>query len=200
MLQIQNYEKAIQLLAEKAEHLWENGHHTSILKYGDLLPEDTIKSIPGFCLYYGWVLITAGQIEKAASFLTSAENITRQEMTAENAGTDQKKLLGKIAVAIAYQHSFLGKPEIILDYCRVALENLSDEDPLWFSWGWYSVGMAQLANEDIFESTEVLKKSFRIWKNIRKHLPHLHHRDYSWVTLKAGWDSIKFPIKEVPTF
>jgi LuxR family maltose regulon positive regulatory protein len=110
------------------------------------------------------VLITAGQIEKAGLFLTSAENIARQEMTAENAGTDQKKLLGKIAVAIAYQHSFLDKPDIILDYCRVALENLSDEDPLWFSWGWYSVGMAQLANEDIFESTESLKKALEFGK------------------------------------
>jgi hypothetical protein len=72
----------------------------------------------------------------------------------------QKKLLGKIAVAMAYQYSFLGKPEIILEYCQIALENLSDEDPLWFSWGWLTVGKAQLVNENILESTEALRQNF----------------------------------------
>ncbi|MHC2993732.1 hypothetical protein OB13_19915, partial [Pontibacter sp. HJ8] len=163
MLQIQQYEKAIQLLAESSEDLWENGNHASIMKYGDLLPDEVIKKSPEFSLFYAWVLITAGQIQKAAPLLTNAEKITRQKLAAgqveEKATLYQKKLLGKLAIATAYQYSFLGKPDIILDYCRTALENLSEEDPLWFSWGGYTEGMAQLANENISESTEALKKA-----------------------------------------
>ncbi len=163
LLQIKNYDKAILLLSNIAEGMWENGQHSSILKYGDLLPGDVIRKNPEFSLFYAWVLITAGQIQKAAPFLESAEKITRQKLTAGYAdGEDilyQKKLLGKIAVAMAYQYSFLGKPEIILAYGQIALENLSEEDPLWFSWGWLAVGKAQLANENILESTEALKKA-----------------------------------------
>ncbi|MDB5263987.1 MAG: transcriptional regulator, LuxR family with repeat, partial [Adhaeribacter sp.] len=168
LLQTRNYDKAIQLLAEIAEGLWENGNHASIRQYGDLLPEEVIKKSPEFCLFYAWVLITAGQIQKAAPFLASAEKITRQKMVgvqaSEEASGYQKKLSGKIAVALAYQYSFLGQPEIILEYCQTALENLSEEDPLWFSWGWYVVGKAQLAGDKLLQSTESLKKALAFGK------------------------------------
>ncbi|WP_018622160.1 LuxR C-terminal-related transcriptional regulator [Spirosoma luteum] len=159
LFQIQDYGKAIELLEELVEGMWEKGHHTSIIKYGDLLPDELIKKNPRFSLFYAWVLITAGQIQKAAPFLASAEQLTRQNIANGAAIPDQKKLVGKLAVALAYQHSFMGKPEIILAYCRTALDNLSEEDPLWFSWGWYAVGRAQLANENLMESTVALKKA-----------------------------------------
>jgi ATP/maltotriose-dependent transcriptional regulator MalT len=143
-----------------AERKWYRYHH--------LLPEEVIKKNPGFGLFYAWVLITAGKIEKAGPLLANGEEITRQAMAAGHAGAkaagDHKKLLGKIAVAIAYQHSFLGRPEISLAYCRTALENLPEEDPLWFSWGWYAVGMAQIGNENIVESTGALKKALAFGK------------------------------------
>jgi LuxR family maltose regulon positive regulatory protein len=158
-LQTQDYDKAIELLVEITEGMWENGQHASIMKYGALLPDELIKKNPGFSLFYAWVLITAGQIQKAAPFLASAEQLAMQNLAIGATTLDQKKLIGKIAVALAYQHSLLGRPEVILAYCRTALENLSEEDPLWFSWGWYAVGTAQLANENLLESTEALKKA-----------------------------------------
>ncbi|MBK0402804.1 winged helix-turn-helix transcriptional regulator [Adhaeribacter sp. BT258] len=168
MLQTQDYEKAIALLAGIAETLWKNGQHASIMQYGDSLPEAIIRQNPEFSLFYAWVLTTAGLIQKAAPFLESAEEITRQQMASADKNGEvfryHQKLLGKIAVAIAYQNSFLGKPEITLEYCQIALENLSEEDPLWFSWGWYAVGMAKLVNENIFESTEALKKALAFGK------------------------------------
>jgi LuxR family transcriptional regulator, maltose regulon positive regulatory protein len=167
-LQTENYPKALQLLSEIIENLWENGHHSSIMKYGDLLPEAAIKQHPEFCLFYAWVLVTSGQIQKAAPFLDRAEHITRQQITrGYEAGGDKeykKKLLGKIAVAQAYLYSFLGKPEIILKHCQTALDNLSEDDPLWFSWGWYAVGKAELANQNIFGSTEALIKALEFGK------------------------------------
>ncbi|GAB4018939.1 LuxR C-terminal-related transcriptional regulator [Spirosoma migulaei] len=164
LLQTQHYDKAIELLVDVAESLWETGLHSSIMTYGDRLPGELIKKNPGFSLFYAWVLITAGQLQKAAPFLVSAEQLTRQTIANGSATPDQHKLIGKLAVAMAYQHSFLGKPDIILDYCRIALDNLSEEDPLWFSWGWYAVGTAQLANGNLQESTEALKKALAFGK------------------------------------
>ncbi|CAN5329864.1 LuxR C-terminal-related transcriptional regulator [soil metagenome] len=168
LLQTQDYYKAIGLLTEITEGMWEKGNHGSILKYGELLPDEVIKKSPEFCLFYAWVLVKAGKIEKANPFLSSAEEITRQNITAAQAGEEAyiylKKLTGKIAVAQAYQYSFLNKPEIILEYCRIALENLTEDDPMWFSWGWYVVGKAQLADEKLYESTESLKKALLFGK------------------------------------
>ena len=73
-LEIKNYEKSIQLLGEIVETMWKNGQHAAILKYGDLLPDELIKKNADFCLYYSWILIIAGQIQKAEPFLVSAEN------------------------------------------------------------------------------------------------------------------------------
>jgi LuxR family transcriptional regulator, maltose regulon positive regulatory protein len=163
LLKTQDYGKAIELLTEITEQMWENGQHSSIIKYGDLLPEDIVKLYPEFSLFYAWVLVTAGQIQKAGPILVCAEELTRQRIGENETNTEtlryHKKLLGKIAVAIAYQHSFLGKPETILEYCRIALESLSENDPLWFSWGWYVVGKAELASSHLFESTEAFKKA-----------------------------------------
>ncbi|RYF74089.1 MAG: hypothetical protein EOO39_09200, partial [Cytophagaceae bacterium] len=163
-LQTRDFDKAIDLLVERVETMWENGHHSAIMTYGDLLPDELIKKYPTFSLFYAWVLITAGQLQKAAPFLTSAEQLTAQTMANGSANLDQRKLAGKIAVAMAYQHSFLGQPKLTLDYCQAALANLSEDDPLWFSWGWYAVGTAQLANENLLESTEALKKALAFGK------------------------------------
>ncbi|WP_159468336.1 LuxR C-terminal-related transcriptional regulator [Dyadobacter sp. 3J3] len=163
VLKTQNFDKAIQLLTEITEQMWENGQHSSIIKYGDLLPEDIVKLYPEFSLFYAWVLVTAGQIQKAGPILACAEKLTRLRIEENKTNPEilhyHKKLLGKIAVAIAYQQSFLGNPEIILEYCRIAMESLSENDPLWFSWGWYVVGKAELANSQLFESTEAFKKA-----------------------------------------
>ena len=167
-LQTQNYDKAIELLVQTTEGLWENGQHSTIIRYGDLVPAELIHANPEFSLFYAWVLITAGQLEKAAPILAGAERIAREKLAAGEAdGTavlQRKKLLGKIAVAMAYQYSYMGKPDMILEYCHTALENLSEEDPLWFSWAWFAVGRAQLANEQIVESTEALKKALGFGK------------------------------------
>ncbi|MFT2011093.1 LuxR C-terminal-related transcriptional regulator [Pontibacter sp. 13R65] len=168
LLHIKKYEDAIRLLSETGEVMWEKGQHSSIMEFGDLMPSEVTIKYPEFCLFYGWVLITSGQIQKAAPLLASAEAITRNRIAtgeAEGSPTEHlKKLLGKIAVAVAYQNSFLGRPDIILEYCHTAMANLSEEDPLWFSWGWYVVGMAHLANENIYESTEALKKALAFGK------------------------------------
>lgn len=163
VLQTRNYEQAIKLLVQVAEPMWEKGHHSSIMKYGDLLPLDTVAKNPRFSLFYAWVLITAGKATKAAPLLADAAKITDEKIngvhTPRESIDGERKLAGKIAVAIAYQHSLTGRPELILEYGRRAFDNLSEDDPLWFSWGWYVMGMAELAGEKLFESTEALRKA-----------------------------------------
>lgn len=163
-----DFEKSTAILGTIIAYMWENGQHAAILKYGDQLPDELIKKNTEICLYYSWVLITAGKAHKAEPFLLSAEKITStiiHDITAsEEEVKHNKKLLGKISVALAYQQSFLPVPDKIFDYCKTAMENLSEKDPLWFSWGWYSLGIAEMARERIAESIEALQNALEYGK------------------------------------
>ena len=145
-LAIQNYDKCIQLLGKVAGDMWQKGMHAAILKYGDMLPDELIKTNPEFCLYYAWILISDGQIQKAEPFLVSAErkmkNIIQNNSLSKEDIHYHEKLLGKICVAFAYMHSNEGKSEQTLKYCETAMEILSDDDPFWYSWAWFSYGVS----------------------------------------------------------
>jgi LuxR family transcriptional regulator, maltose regulon positive regulatory protein len=167
-LEAGNFEKSMQYLGEIAESLWANGHHAAILKYGDLIPDELIKKNADFCLYYSWILIIAGQIQNAEPFLISAEIIAKKVLDDKNSSDDEvrfnKKLLGKISVAFAYLYSITQNSEKTLSYCNTAMENLTDEDPLWFSWGWYSVGIANSAMGKYTESIDAYEKALAYGK------------------------------------
>jgi LuxR family maltose regulon positive regulatory protein len=154
-LENKNFEKGLQILGEIVEGMWKNGQHAAILKYGDLLPDELIKKNANFCLYYAWILIIAGQVKKAEPFLASAEIVATQFINNENSSKEDilnsKKLLGKISVAFSYLYSIKADSEKTFSYGKAAMENLSEDDPLWYSWGWYSIGIAEMSRENLTE-------------------------------------------------
>jgi len=158
-----NFEKSIQILGEIVESMWKNGQHDNIIKYGDLLPDEVIKKNADFSLYYSWILIIAGQNQKAEPLLLSAEIITRQIINDKNSTEEEisynKQLSGKISVAFAYLYSKTADTEKTLSYCRAAMENLHEDDSFWFSWGWYSIGWAEEVNGNIDKCIEAFEKA-----------------------------------------
>jgi len=154
-IKTENFEKSILFLGEIVEAMWKNGQHAAILKYGDLLPDELIQKNADFCLYYAWILIIAGQVKKAEPFLASAEIVAAQFINNENSSKEDilnnKKLLGKISVAFSYLYSIKADSERTFSYGKAAMENLSEDDPLWYSWGWYSIGIAEMSRENLTE-------------------------------------------------
>jgi LuxR family maltose regulon positive regulatory protein len=167
-LAIKNYKKSIQLLGKVVEDMWQNGKHSAILKYGNMLTDELIKTNTEFCLYYSWILISAGQIQKAEPYLASAELNTKNIINAKNLTTASlqynKKLLGKIAVAYAYLYSHKEHSQKIFDYCKTAKENLSEDDPFWCSWAWFSYGIAWFSKGDLLESNKAFNYAFEYGK------------------------------------
>ena len=162
-LEIGNHEKGIQILGNIVESMWESGLHAAILKYGDLIPDELIKNNPDFCLYFSWILITIGEIEKAEPFLASAEKTTKKIINDQHASKDiirlNNKLLGKISVAFAYLNTFNEASEKVLDYAQTAIKHLSKEDSLWLGWIWYSIGMTEMTKGNLKQGTIALNKS-----------------------------------------
>jgi LuxR family transcriptional regulator, maltose regulon positive regulatory protein len=163
-----NFEKSSQLIGEIAESMWKNGQHAAILKYGDMLPDESIKTNPEFSFYYAWILIAAGKVHKAEPFLVSAEKITGERINNKNSSGEDiqfnKKLLGKIAVAFAYLNSHLEHSQKIFDYCKLAKDNLTEDDALWFSWVWFAYGIAYFSDGDLLESNQAFNKAFEYGK------------------------------------
>ena len=162
-IETENFEKSIQILGEIVENMWKNGQHDAILKYGGLLPDEIIKKNADFSLYYAWILIIAGQNQKAEPFLVSAEIITKNIINDKNSLKEEvrynKQLSGKISVAFAYLYSKTADPEKTFSYCKAAMENLSEDDPLWYSWGWYSIGWAEEVSGHINECIVAFEKA-----------------------------------------
>jgi len=167
-LKIDNYEKSIQILGEIVENMWETGLHAAIMKYGDILPDELIKKNPDFCLYYAWILISAGDVRKAELFLGSAEIITEKRINDKNSSKESvqynKNLFGKIAIAFAYLNSQEENSDKIIAYCKTGMENLSKDDSLWYSWAWYSIGVAHYSRGNLNESTEAFNTGLEYGK------------------------------------
>ena len=164
-LAIKNHEKSIQLIGEVVEEMWENGQHAAILKYGDMLPDEVIKKSAEFCLYYSWILITTGQIEEAEPFLESAEKITTKSINDKISSKEvilkNKILLGKLSTAMAYMNLFSAPAEKIINYGKIAIENLSEENHLWIGWAWYSIGNAEMSGGNLEESRKALDNALK---------------------------------------
>lgn len=153
-----NHDKAMELLNEIVEDLWKNGQHSTIKRFGILLSEDTFKCNPNFCLYYAWILNSAGDLEKAHSVLLAAEKIVLSDLP------KHQKLYGKISVAFTYLLSSSRNTEKIFHYCDQAMKYLKNDDPLWYSWAWLSYGVACVYTGLLKESSVAFEKAFAYGK------------------------------------
>ena len=113
-------------------------------------------------------MIIAGQIQKAEPFLVSAEIITRQIINDKNSSKGDvkynKKLLGKISVAFAYLYSITADSGKTFSYSKAAMENLSEGDPMWYSWGWYSIGIAEMYRENFKDCIKAFENALEYGK------------------------------------
>lgn len=161
-LKVNDFERCIQLLGSTAEDMWKNGLHAALINYGELIPDKLIKTNPDFCLYYSWILIAGGKVQKANPFLKSAEKIVLERIskTPESASHTHRELQGKIALAFAFMYSQGENPEKSFPYCETALNTLSKENSLWLSWLWFSYGLAFFSSGEIIKSEEAFNKAY----------------------------------------
>jgi len=157
-LETRNFEHAIRILSRTVERMWEIGQHSAILRYGNLLPDEVIKSNHEFALYYSWILITAGQVAESEKFLDYAQkaidSVIRGEGLAKKAIPENKFLFGKLATTLAYMKLFSAPPETIIKYSEIAIDNLSGANPLWTGWAWYFIGNAELVRGDVHKGLD----------------------------------------------
>ncbi len=157
-LKVHNFEKSLQILNKIVEGMWESGLHSAIVKYGDLLPDDLIKENLNFSLYYAWILISAGNIDKGEVFLKSSYELSLSLASKEySESTNYSNILsGKISIAFAYLYTQKEVPEEIFTHCKQGMDHLDQNELLWNSWAWYSMGVAYYLSDQLDESITAL--------------------------------------------
>jgi LuxR family maltose regulon positive regulatory protein len=157
-LEIRNFDRSIQILGRIVERLWEVGQHSAILRYGSLLPEEVIKSNQEFALYYSWILITTGQVAESEKYLIHSQKaidaIINGDVSARKTNPANRFLLGKLATTLAYMKLFSAPPATIIKYSEIAIDNLSETNPLWTGWAWYFIGNAELVRGDVHKGLD----------------------------------------------
>jgi LuxR family maltose regulon positive regulatory protein len=152
-LEIRNFDRSIRILGRIVERLWEVGQHSAILRYGSLLPEEVIKSNHEFALYYSWILITTGQVAESEKYLDHAQKsidaVINGDVSAMKNNIANRFLFGKLATTLAYMKLFTATPATIIKYGEIAIDNLSETNPLWTGWAWYFIGNAELGRGDV---------------------------------------------------
>jgi len=153
-----DFSRSMQLLDHSILQFWEEGQHDFILKYGELIPDEMISNHPNFSLYYSWILISAGKFKDANRYLTQAEKLLIDSADTHESSKLDAELPGKISVAFAFLFSSSGQVEHLFKYCKKAVSQVSDQDPMWYSWAWYSCGLGHMMTDDLSESA----KAFRL--------------------------------------
>ena len=148
-LKANNADRAMNLLNENIEGHWVRGDHSAILEFGKQLPEQKIITNTKFCIFYTWMLITAGEIKKAERYLNETEKIF---ITNNKDDDSYKDTLGKLSLTYALLYALLGKKEMVIKYSEQAISNLSDKNPLWNGWAYVTFGDAYLMNANLAES------------------------------------------------
>ena len=92
-------------------------------------------------MYYSWILITAGQVGESEKYLDHSQKVIDAVINGEGSAKETMKankfLFGKLATALAYMKLFTSPPETIIRYSEIAIDNLSETNPLWTGWAWY---------------------------------------------------------------
>ena len=160
---IKDYKKSIQLIEHVIEQLWKDGLHTVILNYGNIIPEIYFEEHPTFCLYYGWILFNAGQSQKAQTIIDQAYNNIKEHFSL----TNDKELLGKIALAKAHLMSYNEHPGEMVTLYSLAIENLSEKNSIWLGWAWKLKGMTEIAQGNINEGIQALIRTVEYGKKTK---------------------------------
>jgi LuxR family maltose regulon positive regulatory protein len=134
-------ERALSLVEEQVDLVWERGEHTKLWRWLAGLPAELVHSSPQLCIFRSWNMFTLGQQDKAERFLHTAEkalgvgvDLPSESPAIESAHSSDpvwNKIKGRAATVRAYLAFHRGDIEKTNTYSHQALEFLPEEDDSW---------------------------------------------------------------------
>jgi LuxR family maltose regulon positive regulatory protein len=151
-LAAQDFERAVYLLEEIAESVWDRGQQVKLVEWFDSLPRGILSSRPLLCVLHARALVMSGQQKKAEKCLLAAEQILKSpsnevieilpDGTSYQHVFDREKLQGKISAVWALMSMYKGDVPHVIQYSQEALSMLPQEDLTWRGVATTTLGMA----------------------------------------------------------
>ncbi|WP_300465115.1 LuxR C-terminal-related transcriptional regulator [Desulfobacula sp.] len=161
-LSVNNYETAAQLIEQHATELLTRGEMNLLLKWVKMLPEHVVSRRPWFSVHHAWILVFAGDLDKAEALLNGAETLgKKRKSTAED-----RDLIGSKAAIRSYISVIRGEFLKADQFAQTAEKKLSQTNHFVHSVVHWGLGMSQRAcgwlskAENSF--TEVVKRGDKI--------------------------------------
>ncbi len=143
-----NKRKALNLISQIIDRLWETSQHATILKFGSLFSDEELFANTNFCIIYTWALTVFGNLPKAEGYLVKLLEHTKDE-----------NLLGKIYETFNLLKVFSGDVDDAFKYSELATKYISDEDLIWSAWAHISHGESHLLRFELDECLQSLNKA-----------------------------------------
>jgi LuxR family maltose regulon positive regulatory protein len=118
---IKDYQKAAFLINQIVEEMWGRGEHTTLLNWIKALPEEEKRKYPHLWIWQVSMLITAGEMQEAERRVCEIEDY----LCSLPADLDQASFMGQVYSLRAYIASFYKDVPNLLNYARLALDNLT---------------------------------------------------------------------------
>ena len=147
-LQAEDSERAVGLIEQHVDPIWQRGEHTRLRRWLAQLPERLLLPKPHLCILHAWNLFTSGQQDAAEGFLRAAEraldgepggSLPAQDRPSE---IEQRQIRGRSATIRAFLAFYRGDAHAIREYAQQALEWLPEEDMTWRSAATVALGDA----------------------------------------------------------
>jgi LuxR family maltose regulon positive regulatory protein len=123
-LQAQDYERAAHLVEQAIQGALSGGSLTTLLRWLEALPEETVRARPRLRAYQGWALSLSGQPARAGQILQDA----RRTLRALPSHPDHMTLRGEIAAMLTGIATLREEPSTVIREGQEALAYLPAED------------------------------------------------------------------------
>lgn len=162
-LQAADHELAAQLIQEIAEHDWDRGQQSQLLKWIKQLDPSLIDINPQMCIYFARELWENNEVDASEFYLHQAEQLlSRSDITQKG------DFLGRIAVMRGIMASYRGNSEKIIHHIHQAMQLLPAENLIWqsvatttlgFAYGWSGIGNMPKAAEAFEQASRLCDKA-----------------------------------------
>ena len=169
-----DFERALRLIKEQIDPVWQRGEHTKMRRWLAALPVELVYTRPRLCILHAWDMFTSGHQEAAEQSLQAAEQALdpRRDRASETSSIDQARLSdsdrmeiqGKAAAIRAFLASYRGEAPAIKKYSLQALEYLPEQDVTWRSAATSALGDAYSFIGELAEAYRVRLEALKMSK------------------------------------
>ncbi len=158
--------KALELMDEIIDQLWETSQYAFIHKFGSLLPESELIINKKISIIFAWVLAIKGDLSGARHHLEKIE----QDLESDQPSAESQILLGRVYETYNLIYVFSGDVDKAFQYSELATKYIPEEDVIWNTWAHISFGESNLLRFEL----EACIDSFRIAKEHAQKVNNLY--------------------------